>query len=697
MMGFHVLPEMMLLFLLLLLLLRFSLTHGNEEAETLMAMKSALDPDNRLLGSWTKGGDPCSGEFQGVACNENGKVANISLQGKGLSGSVPAAISGLKSLTGLYLHYNSLTGPIPKELSNLTLLTDLYLNVNSLSGSIPPDLGSLPNLQALELCCNQLTGSIPKELGSLKKLNVLALQHNHLRGAIPASLGEISQLTRLDLSFNLLFGSIPGRLTALPLLNVLDVRNNTLSGNVPTAFKRLNDGFQYGNNSDLCGADFLGLQGCKSSDLQPIRPDAFGPDSTPNGVQPTKPESVNVQTTPTITGCEQGSGHCSSRSSKSPEIAIVMAVVAVTAGMILGGLLLFSWYRRRKQKIGSAFEPSDSRLSSDQVAKDFSITTTNNRKSASPLISLEYANGWDPLAEQGGSSLEGLQSFRFNLEEVESATQYFSDVNLLGKSSFAAVYRGMLRDGSVVALKSINKTSCKTEEVEFLKGLKILTSLRHENLVGLRGFCCSKGRGECFLVYDFMPNGTLARYLDGGATSGRRVLDWPTRVKIINGIAKGIEYLHGDMSNKPALVHQNISAEKVLLDHHFNPRLSDSGQHKLLADDVVFSTLKGCAAMGYLAPEYTTVGRFTDKSDVYAFGVLVLHVLAGKATSFGGCHLAESGNLGDLMDPNLKGNYSKEEATHVVSIALRCTSEAPSQRPTMSMVVQELTHQNLTL
>jgi hypothetical protein len=85
---------------------------------------------------------------------------------------------------------------------------------------------------------------------------------------------------------------------------------------------------------------------------------------------------------------------------------------------------------------------------------------------------------------------------RFNLEEVECATQYFSDVNLLGKSNFAATYKGIMRDGSVVAVKSINKSSCKSEEADFLKGLRMLTSLRHENLVGLRGFCRSRARGE---------------------------------------------------------------------------------------------------------------------------------------------------------------------------------------------------------
>ncbi|KAL7001646.1 hypothetical protein U1Q18_002798 [Sarracenia purpurea var. burkii] len=120
---------------------------GNAELRALVDIKASLDPENSLLASWTVSGDPCDGSFDGVACNEKGQVANISLQGKGLTGKVSPAIAGLKHLTGLYLHFNSLYGEIPREISNLTELSDLYLNVNNLSGSIPPELGNMAGLQ----------------------------------------------------------------------------------------------------------------------------------------------------------------------------------------------------------------------------------------------------------------------------------------------------------------------------------------------------------------------------------------------------------------------------------------------------------------------------------------------------------------------------------------------------------------------
>jgi hypothetical protein len=260
---------------------------------------------------------------------------------------------------------------------------------------------------------------------------------------------------------------------------------------------------------------------------------------------PHKPESTSVkpqqiQNTADITrNCDNGG--CSKPSTLSAG-AVIAGTIIIVAGAAACGLSVFSWHRRQKQKVGSSVEHLEGRLSLDQ-SKD------TCQRSASSLINVEYSSGWDTSSEgsQHGVRLssEGSPSVRFNLEEVECATQYFSDVNLLGKSNFAATYKGIMRDGSVVAVKSINKSSCKSEEADFLKGLRLLTSLRHENLVGLRGFCRSRARGECFLIYEFMENGSLSRYLDvKDGNTDATVLDWATRVSIIKGIAKGIIQHH---------------------------------------------------------------------------------------------------------------------------------------------------------
>lgn len=121
--------------------------YGNAELRALMDMRALLDPQGLYLSSWTVNGDPCDGSFEGIGCNEAGRVSNISLQGKGLSGKLSPAIGELKHLTGLYMHYNSLKGEIPKEIANLTELSDLYLNVNNLSGEIPPEIGTMGSLE----------------------------------------------------------------------------------------------------------------------------------------------------------------------------------------------------------------------------------------------------------------------------------------------------------------------------------------------------------------------------------------------------------------------------------------------------------------------------------------------------------------------------------------------------------------------
>uniref|UniRef100_A0A1J3FGL6 Protein NSP-INTERACTING KINASE 2 n=1 Tax=Noccaea caerulescens TaxID=107243 RepID=A0A1J3FGL6_NOCCA len=676
-----------LLVLLSIFLSSPSTVRGNAELKALMDLKSSLDPENKLLRSWTFNGDPCDGSFEGIACNQHLKVANISLQGKRLAGKLSPAVAELKCLSGLYLHYNSLSGEIPQEITNLTELTDLYLNVNNFSGEIPAEIGSMAGLQVMDLCCNSLTGTIPKTIGSLKKLNVLSLQHNKLTGEAPSSLGNLSMLSRLDLSFNNLLGTIPKTLDTIPQLDTLDLRNNTLSGFVPPGLKKLNGRFQFENNTGLCGIDFPSLRACSAFDDANIEQlkQPPGEVDTDKSTLHNISESVYLQR-----HCNQE--HCKKPSSRLPQVALISSVVTVTITLIGACLLTFFRYRRRKQKISNTAEPSEGRLSTDHQQKDLR---------ASPLMSLAYTKEWDPL----GDSRNGAEfaqephhlfvvnsSFRFNLEEVESATQCFSESNLLSRNSFTSVFKGILRDGSLVAIRSINISSCKNEEVEFMNGLKLLSSLSHENLVKLRGFCCSRGRGECFLIYDFASKGKLSNFLDLQEQETNQVLDWPSRVSIIKGIAKGIAYLHGsDQQKKPTIVHRNISVEKILLDERFNPLIADSGLHNLLADDLVFSALKTSAAMGYLAPEYVTTGKFTEKTDVFAFGVIILQILSGKLVLTSSLRTAaENGQHCGFMDEYLHGEFDKPEAIAMARIAMSCTQEIPNNRPNIETLLVEI-------
>lgn len=703
-----------------------------EETQVLMRVKAALDPEGHVLWSWVVPG----GEFEGVAWNGAGKVANISLQGRGLGGFIPSAIAELTALTGLYLHYNKLTGPIPAVLYKLTSLTELYLNVNLLSGTIPAELGLLYSLQALQLCCNALEGQVPMELGALKQLNVLALQHNNLVGEIPSSLGYLVALARLDLSFNELNGTIPTALGRLMQLTLFDVSSNRLSGPVPSALRRLRQGFVHGNNSMLCGEGFEGLQSCNrypSSGASPTTSSTteIGPDQPLAGA---KPPSNSTVSSAAESADPQHFVQRVKMGSKTAQVAVVSGVVAFAVGGVIIGLLIFVLFRRHKQKISSAFElsdpsklagghlfSSDLKLFSGVINQGISKTSKTSFDQFPPHIA--STSSASHRVSRSFGSFSGVvffngshQSFQYDLEELEVATNFFSDKNLLGKrAGHSAVYKGVLRDGSCVAIRALHKASCKAGMSEFKSVVGIIAQLRHENIVALKGFCCSSGKADCFLVYDFMTNGTLQEHLDKRLSKASNNLDWAARARIAINIARGLHFMHRGTDD--VVIHQNVSAANVLLDQNCNAFLSDAGLHRLLADDIVFSVLKSSAARGYLSPEYVNTGRLTEKSDVYALGVLLLQLLTGKTPLFiaaGQEHdddgdnearrrgsvnnnmvswarsLVGAGCVEELMDPSLKGKYSSVAATHMAAVAFACTHEDSGERPDTSEVVRLL-------
>jgi serine/threonine protein kinase len=149
-------------------------------------------------------------------------------------------------------------------------------------------------------------------------------------------------------------------------------------------------------------------------------------------------------------------------------------------------------------------------------------------------------------------------------------------------------------------------------------------------------------------------------------------------------------YLH---SNKPVIIHQNISSEKILIDQRYSPLLDDYGLYKLFTNDIVFSALKASATKGYMAPEYTTTGRFSEASDVYAFGMVLLQILSGKKEITSSLRLAaESFNFKEFIDPNLNGRFFECDAAKLTKIALFCMHESPFERPCMEAIVKELSN-----
>ncbi|CAN1335344.1 Probable LRR receptor-like serine/threonine-protein kinase At1g53430, partial [Linum perenne] len=287
-----------------------------------------------------------------------------------------------------------------------------------------------------------------------------------------------------------------------------------------------------------------------------------------------------------------------------------------------------------------------------------------------------------------------LQTGFFTLRQLKHATNNFDPTNKIGEGGFGPVYKGMLSDGGVIAVKQLSSKS-KQGNREFVNEIGMISALQHPNLVKLYG-CCIEGN-QLLLVYEYLENNSLARALFGHR-EGKLMLDWQTRKKILLGIAKGLYYLHEESRLK--IVHRDIKATNVLLDKDLNAKISDFGLAKLDEEENTHISTRIAGTIGYMAPEYAMRGYLTDKADVYSFGIVILETVSGKSnTNYRPKEefvylldwayvLQEQGNLLELVDPELGKNFSKEEARKLLNLALLCTNPSPTLRPPMSSVVK---------
>ncbi|BFG28988.1 hypothetical protein CerSpe_152620 [Prunus speciosa] len=287
-----------------------------------------------------------------------------------------------------------------------------------------------------------------------------------------------------------------------------------------------------------------------------------------------------------------------------------------------------------------------------------------------------------------------LQTDKFSFRQLKDATNNFDKANKIGEGGFGSVYKGLLSDGTVIAVKQLSSKS-KQGNREFVNEIGMISALQHPHLVKLHG-CCIEGN-QLLLVYEYMENNNLARALFGPEESQLK-LDWPTRHKICVGIARGLAYLHEESRLK--VVHRDIKATNVLLDKNLTPKISDFGLAKLDEEDKTHISTRIAGTYGYMAPEYAMRGYLTDKADVYSFGILVLEIASGRNnTSY--CSeeeslldwahlLKEQGNLMDLVDPRLGSDFNKEEMMRTINVALLCCNATSTIRPTMSSVVSML-------
>ncbi|KAM3385135.1 hypothetical protein ACQJBY_009220 [Aegilops geniculata] len=288
--------------------------------------------------------------------------------------------------------------------------------------------------------------------------------------------------------------------------------------------------------------------------------------------------------------------------------------------------------------------------------------------------------------------IQHIDSLLLDLATLRIATDDFDNSKMLGKGGFGMVYKGVLPDGEEIAVKRLGQTS-RQGIGELKSELVLVAKLHHKNLVRLVGVCLEEQ--EKILVYEYMPNRSLDMILFDSEKN--KELDWGKRFKIINGIARGLQYLHEDSQLK--IVHRDLKASNILLDVDYNPKISDFGLAKIFGGDQSEDVTRRIAGTyGYMAPEYAMRGQYSVKSDVFSFGVLVLEIITGRRNS--GSYNTEQdvdllnlvwehwtrGNVVELMDPSLSNHPPVDQVLKCIHVGLLCVQRKPASRPTMSSV-----------
>ncbi|KAG0470280.1 hypothetical protein HPP92_016980 [Vanilla planifolia] len=295
-------------------------------------------------------------------------------------------------------------------------------------------------------------------------------------------------------------------------------------------------------------------------------------------------------------------------------------------------------------------------------------------------------------------------SLVFTFKEMEEATVSFNEKNLIGKGGFGRVYKGTLRNGEVVAIKKMDLPPSKQAdgEREFRVEVDLLSRLNHPNLVTLIGYCAD-GKPR-FLVYEFMSRGNLQDALNG---SNNVTLEWPVRLRVALGAARGLAYLHSTSAIGVPIVHRDFKSTNILLSECFEAKISDFGLAKLMqedGDDDVYATRRMLGTFGYFDPEYALTGKLTLQSDVYAFGVVLLELLTGRRAldlNQGPTEqnvilqvknmLHDRKKLRRVIDPEMcRSLYTTESIAPFAELASRCVRIESDARPTMAECVREL-------
>ncbi|CAO2813330.1 unnamed protein product [Amaranthus hypochondriacus] len=400
-------------------------------------------------------------------------------------------------------------------------------------------------------------------------------------------------------------------------------------------------------------------------------------------------------------------------------------LTALIVGIGLGGLIVLIgvgifvfFYKRRKRKLAedelvlpTKNNPSGGQVQHYQHNGPQSFNGMGYQQPKSDTIqppqvtvvpiapSTSSSLGSEHPAQPHGMSLPSLPlaNGTFTYEELALATNNFSNANLLGQGGFGYVHKGVLPNGKEIAVKQL-KTGSVQGEREFQAEVDTISRVHHRHLVSLVGHCmCGEQR---MLVYEFIANKTLEFHLHG---EGKPPMSWAMRLKIAVGAAKGLAYLHEDCH--PKIIHRDIKASNILIDDEFEAKVADFGLAKYSFDTDTHVSTRVMGTFGYLAPEYASSGKLTEKSDVFSFGVVLLELITGrrpvdKARPFMDDSMVEwarplltqaleGRSFNELVDPRLE-EYNSAEMAQMVACAAVCVRSSARRRPQMSQVVRAL-------
>ncbi|KAJ4843181.1 hypothetical protein Tsubulata_016362 [Turnera subulata] len=686
-------------------------------------------------------------KFTGSIPETFGNLKNLTdfrIDGSEMKGKIPDFIGNWTSITRLDLQGTSMEGPIPSNISLLTNLVELRISDVRGSSSDFPYLQEMKNFETLILRNCSISGTIPKYIGEFTGLDTLDLSFNRLSGRIPESLQGLTKL-RFMLSWCLskdlpcskkpeyhsLFINCGGPRVAFAGNEYAE----DLTAGGPSNFASESERWAYSstgvymNNekADFRAGNAFGLNVTGGEVYQTAR---LAPQSLRYYGLCMRPGSYKVK----LHFAEIMYSHDQTYSSLGrrifdisiqgkvvfPDFNIMEEAGGVGIGitrefdniLVNGSTLEIHLYWSGK---GTTAIPDRGvygpLISAITVTANFKVDTGGGL-SVGAIIGIVAASCTVAIlillvlrvkGYLGGKDLENnelhgldLQTGHFTLRQIKHATHNFDSANKIGEGGFGPVYKGVLSDGTIIAVKQLSSKS-KQGNREFVNEIGMISALQHPHLVRLYG-CCIEGN-QLLLVYEYLENNSLARALFGHDEQQLK-LEWQTRKKILLGIAKGLAYLHEESRLK--IVHRDIKATNVLLDKDLNAKISDFGLAKLDEEENTHISTRIAGTIGYMAPEYAMRGYLTDKADVYSFGVVTLEIVSGKSnTNYRPKEefvylldwayvLQEQGNLLELVDPSLGSSYSRTEAMKMLNLALLCTNPSPTLRPAMSSVVSML-------